>query len=74
MKILTESFQKVIDLTRPAPPMIASQNGGDPLLSLLDEDDINKIYKLLAKRHHPDIGGDPNLMAKINVIFSKHRE
>lgn len=69
VKILTESFQKVIDLTRPEPPMIASQNGGDPLLSLLDEEDINKIYKMLARKYHPDMGDGSDRMARINQIF-----
>ena len=71
VEIMTENFQKVIDLTQAAPPMPVSQNGTDPLLSLLDEEDIQKIYKLLAKKYHPDIGGDADKMAKINQIFTK---
>lgn len=67
--ILTENFDKVIDLTRPAPPMPVSSNGGDPLLSLLDEEDINKIYKMLARKYHPDMGGEGDKMARINQIF-----
>lgn len=74
IKILHEHFDQVLDLTHPAPPMLTSQNGGDPLLSLLDEEDINRIYKVLAKRHHPDVGGNPNLMAKINAVFAKFKE
>lgn len=74
VKILTENFNNVVDLTRPETPMLTSQNGGDPLLSLLDEDDINKIYKMLARKYHPDMGGEGTLMAKINQLFSKVRE
>ena len=73
VKILTENFDKVIDLTRPAPPMLTSSNGGDSLLSLLDEEDINKIYKLLARKYHPDMGDGSDKMAKINQIFSKKK-
>jgi hypothetical protein len=73
VQIMTENFQKVVDLTQAAPPMPISQNGSDPLLSLLDEDDVQRIYKLLAKKYHPDTGGDSDKMARINQIFTKRK-
>jgi len=52
------------------PPPI-QQNGvaKDTLLSLLDKEDINSIYRLLAKKYHPDLGGDGEKMSKINELF-----
>lgn len=71
VEILTENFDKVIDLTKEVPELPYIQNGTDPLLSLLDKEDIQKIYKMLAKKYHPDIGGDADKMARINRIFTK---
>ena len=71
VEILTENFDKIIDLTKEVPELPYIQNGTDPLLSLLDKEDIQKIYKMLAKKYHPDIGGDADKMARINRIFTK---
>ena len=70
VEILARNFDEVIDLTQATTP---SQTvvSGDPLLSLLDKEDIQAIYRLLAKRHHPDRGGDAGKMAKINQLFSQ---
>lgn len=66
--ILTRNFDEVIDLTQ-AVPSTSVVVSGDPLLSLLDKEDLDKIYKLLVKRYHPDAGGDSDKMARINAIF-----
>lgn len=68
--ILTRNFDEVIDMTQ-AIPTTSVVMSGDPLLSLLDKEDINKIYILLVKKYHPDIGGDEKKMARINQIFSQ---
>ncbi len=69
VEILSQSFSDLINLTDliSVPP----QNGTkDILLSILDKDDHNLIYRLLAKKYHPDLNqGDGEMMAKINVIF-----
>ena len=33
------------------------------------EEQIRKAYKTLSLRHHPDRGGDEELMKKINVSY-----
>lgn len=71
VEILSNNFENLIDLTQAAPPALTSSNGTDPLLSLLDADDINKIHKMLSRKYHPDVGGDGEKMARINQIFSK---
>ena len=68
--ILTRNFDEVIDLTQ-AVPTASVVVSGDPLLSLLDKEDLQVIYRILAKRHHPDRGGDAEKMARINQIFSQ---
>lgn len=68
--ILTRHFDEVIDLRQLIPPMQISQSV-DPLLSLLDKDDITAIYRMLAFKYHPDKGGDAGKMARINQIFNQ---
>jgi hypothetical protein len=69
--ILTRNFDDVIDLTQATSPSSVVVSG-DPLLSLLDKDDIQAIYRLLAKKYHPDKqGGDGDKMARINRIFTQ---
>lgn len=74
MEILTSEFgDNVIDLTQQGQPVPQSPSL-DPLLSLLDNDDIQKIYLMLVKKYHPDIGGDGDKMARINQIFNQRKE
>jgi hypothetical protein len=70
VEILTRNFDEVIDLTQAAAPSQVVVSG-DPLLSLLDKDDIQTIYRVLAKKYHPDKGGDAGKMARINQIFGQ---
>lgn len=69
--IMSKNFDEVIDLTQAAPASLPSQSSLDPLLSLLDQDDIQKIQRMLSLKYHPDKGGDAKKMAKINEIISK---
>ena len=69
--ILTRNFDDVIDLTQATSPSSVVVSG-DPLLSLLDKDDIKAIYRVLANKYHPDKqGGDGDKMARINQIFGQ---
>ena len=69
--ILNRAFPDLINLTDILNPPPIQQNGvaKDTLLSLLDKEDINAIYRLLAKKYHPDLGGDGEKMSKINELF-----
>lgn len=70
VEILTKNFDAVIDLTQATAPSQVVVSG-DPLLSLLDKDDIQALYRVLAKKYHPDRGGDADKMARINQIFNQ---
>jgi len=41
----------------------------DLLFNKLDSDDKKKIYALLARKHHPDLGGNKDTMALVNSVF-----
>jgi len=69
--ILQGHFDEVLDLTQATPPLPPTSISSDPLLSLLDEEDIKKIKQMLAKKYHPDVGGDAKKMTKINEVFNK---
>lgn len=71
LAIMHEGFEKVIDLTKETPMIPTSST--DQLLSLLDEEDISKIQRMLSLKYHPDrpTGGDGRKMAKINEIITK---
>jgi hypothetical protein len=71
VEILTKGFDELIDLTQAAPPSLPSSIGGDPLLSLLDQEDIKQIHRMLSLKYHPDKGGDGKTMARINEIINK---
>lgn len=43
----------------------------DRLMQKLSLKDKQAIYILLAKRHHPDAGGDRETMALVNEVFEK---
>lgn len=34
-------------------------------------DDIKRQYRALARRYHPDLGGDARVMARINQLYSE---
>ena len=71
IEILTKNYDEVIDLTKEVPPVMMPSSGLDPLLSLLDQDDIQKIQRMLSMKYHPDKGGDGKKMAQINEIINK---
>jgi len=33
-------------------------------------DDLKRQYRALARAHHPDHGGDPRVMARINLLYA----
>jgi len=68
--IMFKFFDDVIDLTKEAPQVAVISK--DSLLSLLDQQDIKEIYRMLAKKYHPDVNPTfADKMAKINVIFKE---
>ena len=44
----------------------ARQSLGLPLTGRLTEQEVKRAHKLLAVKHHPDKGGDPELMTRYN--------
>lgn len=36
----------------------------------IDLDKLKKLYKTASKKHHPDLGGDLEVMKKVNEVFS----
>ena len=44
----------------------ARQSLGLPLTGRLTEQQVKRAHKLLAVKHHPDKGGDPELMTRFN--------
>ena len=44
----------------------ARQSLGLPLTGRLTEQQVKRAHKLLAVKHHPDKGGDPELMRRYN--------
>ncbi len=40
------------------------------LPKLITKEDIKKQYRFLARRYHPDRGGDPEKMEQINKAYS----
>jgi DnaJ-class molecular chaperone len=36
-------------------------------------DDIKRAYRAATKRHHPDVGGDPRRMVRLNQAFARLR-
>lgn len=68
--ILFRNFADVIDLTKEATPVTVVTK--DSLLAILPKEDQKEIYRMLAKKYHPD--RNPNghqMMAKINTIFKE---
>jgi len=39
------------------------------LPTLIQKDDIKKQYHFLAKKNHPDTGGDPEMMEQLNHAY-----
>lgn len=70
---ILEKFFKVVDLTRETSYLPSKVEAKDTLLSILDTEDKKRIYFLLAKKYHPDTGGDEKKMAEINMIFGVNR-
>lgn len=41
----------------------------DQLISKLDKEDKDRIYRILAGKYHPDKGGNHEIMSLINLVF-----
>jgi DnaJ-class molecular chaperone len=39
------------------------------LPKLITKEDVRKQYRFMARKHHPDIGGDPQKMERINAAY-----
>jgi curved DNA-binding protein CbpA len=39
------------------------------LPKMVTKEDIRKQYRFLAKKNHPDIGGDPQMMERMNWAY-----
>lgn len=65
--ILKKCFDKVIELSSIINQPV--KENSDNLFSIIDKDDIKSIYRLLAKKYHPDKGGSNKKMTAINSYF-----
>lgn len=74
VSILEAHFEKVIDLTKEEQQVVLQGGVKDLLLNLLDADDKKAIYRILARKYHPDAGGDGKKMSEINAIFQVNGE
>lgn len=36
-------------------------------------DDVRRAYRAASKKHHPDVGGDPRKMVRLNQAFARIR-
>ncbi len=55
MKREIDEFQKALDILA--------------LPRLITKEDIKKQYRYLAKKYHPDLGGDPSQMEAVNGAY-----
>ncbi len=58
----------------PPPPPPANPYGALYLLPTAPQPVVRAVYKVLAKLHHPDVGGDPELMKTINLAYEAIEE
>lgn len=49
-------------------------SGYEPEADPLDRERLRRIYRTLAIEHHPDHGGDNNVMAGINLFYEAIRQ
>lgn len=53
---------------------VSTNDAWSNLYKLLDKADLDIVYRALAKKNHPDIGGNKIKMASINEVFNKLRQ
>ncbi len=70
LELLRESYDDVVELD--FSDAFLSDTAED-LFNMLTKEDIKDIYRLLSKRYHPDVGGKPEVMTKINTFFQRYR-
>ena len=64
------SGQRFAHPVQPAPPPPANPWAPFVLGPNIGRDDIKRQYRALARAHHPDHGGDPRVMARINRLYA----
>jgi len=59
--------------TSATPPQPAHGNPWAPFVvgPGVGHDDLKQQYRVLARAHHPDCGGDPHTMARINMLYAQ---
>lgn len=67
LKSILNVWYKEIQVVGIAKPVPATDM--DKLMAKLSDDDKKAIYRILARSHHPDVGGNPDTMALINRLF-----
>jgi hypothetical protein len=68
-KLVLKQFFKEIQVV--GVPKAVPSTKFDQLLSKLDKDDKNKMYKLLALKYHTDRGGNHDTMVLVNLVFKE---
>ncbi len=64
------SGQRFAHPVQPAPPPPANPWAPFVLGPNIGRDDIKRQYRALARAHHPDHGGAPRVMARINRLYA----
>ena len=64
------SGQRFAHPVQPAPPSPANPWAPFVLGPNTGRDDLKQQYRALARAHHPDRGGDPRDMARINLLYA----
>lgn len=59
-----KTSKQYLDVTRDVEPYFG-------MLGLTDDNTLKEVYRLLAKRLHPDRGGSPEKMALLNDFWGK---
>lgn len=60
-----------VDIAAPQPG--TSGDWVEDLFAAIPPEARTKVYRALAAGLHPDVGGDPELMKRINVIYDRYR-
>lgn len=54
-------------------PMAQPENIFVPILSLIRDEDLDRVYKLLCFAVHPDRGGNEESMKLLNIAYSERK-
>jgi len=64
------SGQRFAQPAQPAPSPPANPWAPFVLEPNIGRDDLKRQYRAFARAHHPDHGGDPRVMARINLLYA----